>query len=170
MMAMSHVATSVVVWSLASQFTPLEPTPAAFLAVVVGSLLPDIDHPKSWLGRRLLFISAPLSLIVGHRGITHSLLAATALLFALFWWGALGGYVVASLCIGYLGHLAGDFLTKGGIPVFWPLKRRFSLPLFGTGGLTEFLFVVMAVGVAAAIQKEYWVNEVSAWLATGAMF
>ncbi|KRW83721.1 metal-dependent hydrolase [Marinobacter sp. P4B1] len=170
MMAMSHVATSVVVWSLASEFTALEPTPGGLIAVVLGSLLPDIDHPKSWLGRRLIFISGPLSLLIGHRGITHSLIATIALVVALLWWGQLGGYLVASLCIGYLGHLAGDFLTKGGIPVFWPIKRRFAMPIFSTGGVIEFLFVVAVVASTVAFQKEYWATEVSMWLASGAMF
>ena len=44
-------------------------------AVLLGSLLPDLDHPGSILGRLFRIISLPLSKLCGHRGFTHSLLA-----------------------------------------------------------------------------------------------
>ncbi|VEB43121.1 Inner membrane protein ydjM [Chromobacterium violaceum] len=49
---------------------------------LAGSLLPDIDHPKSWLGRRIPFLSRPISYLFGHRGITHSLLAVVGVFYA----------------------------------------------------------------------------------------
>jgi len=42
---------------------------------VIGSYMPDIDHPKSAFGSRVLPLSLPISAIFGHRGITHSLIA-----------------------------------------------------------------------------------------------
>jgi membrane-bound metal-dependent hydrolase YbcI (DUF457 family) len=39
---------------------------------------------------------------------------------------------------GWLAHLAGDALTKGGVPLLWPYARRLGLPVFGhTGGVGE---------------------------------
>ena len=42
---------------------------------LASALLPDLDHPRSLLGRQLPWISGPLSRLFGHRGFTHSLLA-----------------------------------------------------------------------------------------------
>ena len=44
-------------------------------SAVLTCLLPDIDHPKSFLGQRLSWISKPVARGFGHRGFTHSLLA-----------------------------------------------------------------------------------------------
>ena len=44
-------------------------------SAIVTCLLPDIDHPKSFLGQRLKWISKPIARAFGHRGFTHSLLA-----------------------------------------------------------------------------------------------
>lgn len=107
-------------------------------ASALGSLLPDIDHPKSFLGRRVRFLSVPISATLGHRGLTHSLIAI--ILFSMF----LASFaeslpsVITALCIGYLSHLLGDFMTKGGIPLFYPIRARIRMPFaFRTGGKTE---------------------------------
>lgn len=42
---------------------------------VTSTLLPDLDHPNSLLGRCLPWSSGPLFRLFGHRGFTHSLLA-----------------------------------------------------------------------------------------------
>ena len=42
--------------------------------LAVGSLLPDIDHPSSYLGKRHKMVSGVTNKAFGHRGITHSLL------------------------------------------------------------------------------------------------
>lgn len=80
MLAFTHLATGVFLASataMAVKPSHLE-TQLLILGGLIGSLLPDIDHPRSWIGRRILFISLPLSALVGHRGVTHSLLAILA--------------------------------------------------------------------------------------------
>ena len=42
-------------------------------AVTLGSLLPDIDTPRSSIGRVLPFLSIPIERRWGHRTVTHSL-------------------------------------------------------------------------------------------------
>jgi len=44
------------------------------LIAILGSLMPDIDMPKSTIGRLIPFISVPLERRFGHRTITHSLI------------------------------------------------------------------------------------------------
>lgn len=56
--------------------------------VLLASLLPDIDHPGSWVGRRTSPISDLIS-IFSHRGITHSMWAVLAIFWLFDQYGAL---------------------------------------------------------------------------------
>ncbi len=74
----------------------------------------------------------PIAAVFGHRGITHSLLAvvglALALRYGLAQWQLVGtgwALVAVGVAAGYLSHIAGDFVTRGGVPLLWPVKRRF---------------------------------------------
>lgn len=99
----------------------------ALLAASIGSLLPDLDTPKSLLGRCFWFIASPLEKAVGHRGLTHSLLAIPLyLLLALPLW-FLSPVWAYALVGGALSHLAIDTLTKQGIKLLWPTPPHFVL-------------------------------------------
>jgi len=84
----------------------------------------------------------------GHRGITHSLLALGLLValgelpFCPWHWLHLG-FLIGW---GYASHLVADALTKQGVPLLWPLDRRFGFPPFRllrltTGTFTEYAIV-----------------------------
>jgi inner membrane protein len=100
---------------------------------LLTSLLPDIDHPKSILGQRLKWISTPIARIFGHRGFTHSLLALIGGI-ALFqmdisrYW-IIPADVLHAMIIGYFSHLLADMITPAGIPLLWPCRWRFCIPL-----------------------------------------
>jgi inner membrane protein len=151
MMAGSHAIIGAAAWVWAAPHLGLPPLdPAALALACAGALLPDIDHPRSWVGMRLRIVSRPLAAAIGHRGLTHSLLAAAVCLLLLGGQGA-SRAIVAPLFVGYLSHLGADLLTPGGLPLAWPLKRRFSLPLCKTGSRLEPLLVAgLALGTAAA--------------------
>ncbi|HID7483750.1 TPA: metal-dependent hydrolase [Morganella morganii] len=105
---------------------------------LAGALLPDIDHPKSMLGQWVRFISVPVSRLCGHRGFTHSLLAILTgvILFRTqlpVSWSVPADFYQAVI-VGYLSHLAGDMLTTAGIPLLWPVRWRFCIPLLGSSG------------------------------------
>ncbi|WP_338563200.1 metal-dependent hydrolase [Erwinia sp. E_sp_B04_8] len=102
-------------------------------ATLLTCLLPDIDHPKSTLGQRFRWLSQPIARIFGHRGFTHSLLAVIGGV-ALFhlklpkeW--VIPADVFQGLVLGYLSHIAADMLTPAGVPLLWPCRWRFRLPL-----------------------------------------
>lgn len=146
MMAGSHVVVGVALWAVTANVAgaPIA-DPQALAAAAFGALLPDIDHPQSWAGRKMRVVSVPLSLLVGHRGITHSalaVLAASALLMTMGF-----GWVAAPVAVGYLSHLLADGLTPSGVPLLWPSKRRFTLNLCRTGGIVE-IVLVAAIAVA----------------------
>ena len=75
---------------------------------------------------------APLAVVLyrglGHRGLLHSLaglglLSAIALSFVQ-WWGWQPSF---ALVLGYGSHLAADAMTKSGIPLLYPSKKRYHL-------------------------------------------
>lgn len=96
-------------------------------------LLPDIDHPKSVLGQRLKWLSLPIAKIFGHRGFTHSLLAVITgvLLFTLYLPAQITIPLDAlhAMAIGYLSHIVADMLTPAGVPLLWPWRWRFRIPI-----------------------------------------
>lgn len=144
MMASTHITFGLGCWIGYAQLRgiPLQPIPLALVAV--GSLLPDIDHPKSAFGRAVPFFSYPISAVFGHRGITHSLLAIVAGSIAL-WYYDYKVWFVAPLVVGYMSHLAGDLFTNSGVPLFWPNKDKVSYPVFNTGTIFESIFRLFLV-------------------------
>lgn len=102
-------------------------------ATLITSLFPDIDHPKSLLGQRLRWIAVPIARIFGHRGFTHSLIAIVIGVILLSWqlngtyW--LPADVLQGMILGYLSHIVADMLTPAGVPLLWPCRWRFRLPI-----------------------------------------
>ncbi|MCL1104516.1 metal-dependent hydrolase [Shewanella algicola] len=101
-----------------------------------GSLLPDLDHPSSTIGKRFLFISLPLAGLFGHRQITHSVWPFVLTAWALSYdtWAT---PLAMAFGIGYFSHLLADFISDSGIPLFWPHQGRFGIKLCTSGGLLE---------------------------------
>lgn len=153
MMAVSHVTIGTAGWATYVAYTGQPLIPETFPAAILGSLAPDIDYPRSWLGRNLLCISYPLAKLVSHRGVTHSAFALLAGGFCLYQWGYLAEGLVAAFIIGYLLHLFADWLTSSGIPIFWPVRKRFRSPVtIRTGSVLEIyvvVFIIIAMLVAA---------------------
>lgn len=168
MMAFSHILIGMSSWALAVRFTNAPLNEFAVAAVVAGSLLPDIDHPGSWLGRRLLPVSMFLGSIFGHRGVTHSLIAVVAMIAVIVLWGGAAYSTVAALAVGYLSHLGADLLTNSGIPLLWPSQRRFALPLASTGGLREWILVLGVCGFSVWLTGEHLIVQYDRLLEQGA--
>ncbi len=121
---------------------------------VLGSMLPDIDHPKSAFGRRVRPVSTMLCAAFGHRGLTHSLIAVVGMsalarysLRHLDWHPGYSVPFVVGLSAGYLSHLAGDWMSNSGVPLLWPSRRRFVAPLrIFTGDYRERLLALVVSG------------------------
>jgi inner membrane protein len=145
MMAGSHVVVGIAAWTWAAPHLGLPVLDSTALAMAVtGSLLPDIDHPQSWLGRRLPIVSAPLARLLGHRGVTHSLLAVALCVGVLRWEGMRRG-LLDPLAVGYLSHLAADLVTSSGLRLAWPWRARAALALCRTGSVCESVIVVVLI-------------------------
>jgi len=220
MLAVNHIALATATVLGASLWLEQPFWLPLILFVVVGSLLPDIDHSGSQLGKLVPWTS----LLLKHRGATHSLVAVILLailpgvsslinsqwlVVSLFFLGLLGIWLVLVVMqtflrqtrkltfnffsqtqlrliqlvvlvgligwlvsiyffvlqsdnvrlalwfvwLGYGLHLVGDFLTKEGVPLLWPLKQKFGLGLLVTGGFLEKL-----LGFGLWILNIYWLS------------
>lgn len=159
MMAFTHAAAGSASALLVAQYLHAGPIQSLLILSggVVGSYLPDIDHPKSAFGSRVLPLSLPISAIFGHRGITHSLIAAAGMSWLMWWvfqqahWDK--GFavpMVVGVAAGYLSHLLGDWLTNSGVPLLWPSNRRFVSPLkLCTGDFREYILALLMYGWVA---------------------
>lgn len=148
MMAGSHVVVGAAAWIWAAPHLGLASLdPLALGLTTIGALLPDIDHPSSWLGRRVPMVSRPLAAMIGHRGVTHSVLAVLMCLAFLRWQGFRRA-VIDPLAIGYLSHLGADLLTTSGLRLAWPLRQRQAIPLCRTGSVGEVVIVTVVATCA----------------------
>lgn len=136
---MNKIAHAITGFTLGTQLAynlqpVLQLSPSQYLfcvaTVTFGSLLPDIDTPYSYLGRKLKLVSYPIYKIFGHRTITHSLLVWSLLLFIspLFNTGLLYGLFCISLYGGVVSHIILDIISTTGVPLLYPLCNiRFHL-------------------------------------------
>lgn len=131
-----HIATGLTLGITIAYNTNLSPSNylLCVAATTLGSLIPDIDTPYSYLGSRLKLISYPIYKIFGHRTITHSLLTWTILLFAspIFNHGDMSDIAYSILCVslyvGILSHLLLDTISTSGVCLLYPLFNiRFHL-------------------------------------------
>jgi inner membrane protein len=113
---------------------------------IIGAIIPDIDHPRSVIGKLFPFISIPLERRFGHRTITHSfigwaiftaifafivLFAALLCMFILksdIWILQLAPRWIAAFSISYMSHLILDMFNKRGSQMFWPNPSRDVIP------------------------------------------
>lgn len=116
------------------------------LVAVFGAIVPDIDHPKSVIGKLFYPVSSYLERRYGHRTITHSFIGwgIASLVFAFFvlfvililgfvWdldvgiWNLTPRWISA-FSISYFSHLILDMFNKRGVQMFWPDTGRDVLP------------------------------------------
>lgn len=96
-------------------------------STLLGSLLPDIDHPQSVLGRRLQIISVPLHRQFGHRSLTHSIFFLLGAFLIPYYFGL--DALAWGLSVGIFSHILLDLLCVGsGVAFLYPLyKHRIHL-------------------------------------------
>lgn len=96
-------------------------------ATILFSLLPDIDTPKSIIGKPIYPLSRWIYRKYGHRTITHSLLFTVILTLITFIFQRLQvippNYTII-VFFAYFGHLLLDMLTTSGVPLLYPFWRN----------------------------------------------
>lgn len=164
MTSVTHVPFGLLVAEFAVGALNYEMDESMMALAIIGSLVPDIDHPRSALGWPLSFAGVPQFLerrFGGHRQITHSwlmLLAAIALALPLvlrFTWLHVYAFVW-----GVASHIAIDLANKGaegreGCPLFWPHPGRWVFPYarsyrIEVGSKSEFVLAAIILFVVTA--------------------
>ena len=143
MMFKTHAAFGFLAGILAiPHIHPLNQIVFMFL-VMLGALLPDIDHPKSKIGRNFRIIG----FLFEHRGFFHSLLVIPVIAFIIYYFTHSTTYILP-LGIGYVSHLVSDAITKEGIMPLHPLTRLRIRGFVRTGGALEYVFFFLVVILA----------------------
>lgn len=115
-----------------------------YAGAIVGSLLPDLDHPKSWISHKTVILHYPFRHL-GHRKSMHSLLAVLILFAALtvpFGISALA----AGIGLGYLSHLILDMFNPAGVPLLYPfIKKKYKIGKIRTGENGEYIVAAVLI-------------------------
>lgn len=135
----THASCGVLVGALAIEYykTDLFTSVTIVVLAVIASLLPDICHTQSKIGRKIRIISFFIRLLFGHRTFTHSILFIVII--------GLGLYVIqtpqyyfVTIITGLISHVILDMLTPKGVKLFYPIPLTVKLPItFKTGGLVD---------------------------------
>lgn len=135
------------------------------LCSIFASLLPDLDHPGSILGKKVRFISCPLSRLFGHRGFIHSplLCLAIGVLMHSFYPSIPSNFqptylgMSLGITIGFASHLFLDALTKTGVPLFSPISnKKYRLMKLHTGK-HEWAAIILLTIITTAIVTYRWI-------------
>ncbi|USK32549.1 metal-dependent hydrolase [Bacillus sp. F19] len=150
MMYKTHLASSIAAGAGIAQILSIPFTIGFLGGLSLGSLLPDIDEPNSYIGRRSFGLSYLVKKKYGHRGMTHSLLAFCFFLYLVVFFPT---YFTMGLCLGYLFHIIGDFFSKTGVPLFYPfdISRKKSPLTYKTSSFTETVILFISILTAAAL-------------------
>jgi inner membrane protein len=130
MTAPTHIAAGISAMSFVSLLIPAYRLSLTHIIVgAIAALLPDIDNPRSFIGRLLFFISGPIDRRYGHRTITHSLLAtfilsgsAYLVLYTISRSTTQYLPLVFTITLAYFSHIFFDAITKQGVQIYYPAR------------------------------------------------
>lgn len=167
----AHIVTSLAATVALAQATDAKLAITTLAGVTIGSLLPDIDEPRSYVGNRSMGASNIVKFIFGHRGFTHSILAMIIMLLPLYWILHLQSYSFSfyslvdyggiqtvtdglahfllmffyGLGLGYILHILEDMFSIKGVPLLYPIKKKIAIKLYRTGGKREKLILFASI-------------------------
>lgn len=141
-------------------------TKSNIACVLVCSLLPDIDLPKSPISLPIRPLSRWINRKYGHRTITHSIWAMI-LVILLAWLFGLSPLICG---IAFFSHLFLDMMTKSGVPILYPLypaneyiavvpsnpNLRFTTGEVKTEILIFSIFTFLSVLTYPLMQNGFW--------------
>lgn len=133
---------------------------------VFGSLLPDIDHTNSTIGKQHKILSKCTNVLFGHRGITHAPLVYFLSFGLIFYFlntidTLLKPFIIAGifgLFLGIMSHLLLDMITKSGIPILYPFsKEKVNIARFSSSkhNLIVSLLLLAITGIVVLVKMRY---------------
>ena len=144
MMFKTHLAFGLLIALFSLKFFKPANTVIFVLIAIFFSILPDIDKRNSKIGKRFKFLSYPIELLLGHRGLFHTIYIPI-LAFLLFFLFNNAVYGIGAF-VGYFSHLDLDSLTISGIKPFYPLINKKIKGFIKTNSNLEFvLFLIISM-------------------------
>jgi inner membrane protein len=140
MMFKTHIVFAFLVGLFAVKFFNPSNQILFIVLVMLGGLLPDIDHPKSKIGRYF----RPINYLFEHRGFFHSFLFIPVLVLIILLAIKLPNFSLP-LAIGYASHLVSDMLTVEGIMPLHPITRFRLRGFIRTGSFFETIILVSLI-------------------------
>ena len=168
----NHIIGGLVITGLFGSFLNLNilSNPLYIATTIFGSLLPDIDYPKSLIGRCFRPFSKILNRRFGHRTITHSIfvLFVSFLLLAVVENTFLHQTTISKIYfLGFFSHLVLDMMTVQGVPLFYPFLRnpcvlpgnpnaRFKTGSFQSETLIFCFFLLSFIFLQPLFENGFW--------------
>lgn len=135
----THASCGILVGALAITYykTDLFTSVTIVVLAVIASLLPDICHTQSKIGRKIKVLSFFIRLLFGHRTFTHSILFIAIIGLGLYLIHTPQYYFI-TIITGLISHVILDMLTPKGVKLLYPVPLTVKLPItFKTGGLVD---------------------------------
>lgn len=120
-----------------------------FVLVLVGALLPDIDHEGSKINK-MLPVTKWVARFFEHRGFFHSIFPPLIIFLALYFFTG-WSFAGVALAVGYVSHLLSDGLTKMGVNFLHPVANLRLGGFIETGTIWEHV-VFFGVVVLSAVK------------------
>lgn len=160
----THASCGFLVGALAIEYyeTDLFISVTVVTLAIISSLLPDICHAQSKIGRRFKLISIIIRLLFGHRTFTHSILFV-AIIAALLYMIQTPNYYLITIVCGLLSHVILDMLTPRGVKLLYPIPISIKFPMqFRTGGLVDLsLATALTIGGFYTLFQSYFNNFIN---------
>ncbi len=174
MSSINHITGGIVITGIFTSFWEINILSKSWYLItcIFFSLLPDIDHPKSFIGKLFPPISKYLDRNYGHRTISHGLLFfISSIIIILFIEKILLNTTKYTLIafFAYLSHLLFDMMTIQGIPLLYPFKRnpcvipgnpdlRFKSGHFNSEALIFFFLIILGFTCKDLFKEGFWTS------------
>ena len=174
MTSINHVAGGIAFTGVFSSFWNLNifEKPEYLIATVVFSVLPDIDHTKSPIGKLCYPLAKWIDTKYGHRTLTHSLVCYWSLFILI---AVLSDvfldhqHLLIIYAFAYFSHLMFDMMTVQGVPLLWPFKRnpcvipanrdyRFKVANLKTESIIFVVFILLNLVSYPLMSKGFWTS------------
>ena len=143
MLFYTHLTFSFLVGILLSKIINITHPISYFIFILIGTLIPDLDHSNSKLGNKLKFFSKTIELLFGRRGLMHTIYLSLLISGIIYFF--LNKEYGLSMFIGYTSHLILDGFTKEGVNILQPLSNLTLSGFIKTGGVLENIIFIILV-------------------------
>jgi inner membrane protein len=114
MILITHVAFAVLICLIFR--VPLD------FGIILGSTIPDIDYPYSFIGQLFSPISEVIYKRFGHRSLTHTVYWSLLLVLLAYF-----NAKFLTFFIGYTSHILLDLFTNQGVKLIYPYNASFVI-------------------------------------------